>query len=380
MSEEVFKFSYSLSQTAKKDEAEIMVYSEIVSCKRRADDPEVTATDFDKLLKEAKASGAKKLRLRVNSPGGHVDQAVAMKSMLNTSGFEEINVDIEGMCASAATFFVCVHNAHVRIAQGSEFMIHNPSAWCWGGADDFRRIAERMEKMQRDQHEMYAARTGQTEEQIKTWMDAETWFSAKEAVQYGFADEILDAAPIAACASQKALALMQQCYKKTPNSIGVQNHVSHAESPVANGSASEDTKSKQEMKNEMEMKDITMEQLMDGNPELFQQIRQQGVTEERERMQQIDTLTDEGFEEMAQEAKNNGTSAADFLKQVVSKRAEKKKNFMGARQTETAKAANVTGGQPADNDQAKQTEEIDQYAKEAAEMAKQAASVHGTMY
>lgn len=380
MSEEIFKFSYSLSQTAQKDEAEIMVYSEIISYKWSENDPEVTASDFDKLLKEAKKSGAKKLRLRINSPGGHVDQAVAMKAMLNTSGFEEINVDIEGMCASAATFFVCVHNAHVRIAQGSEFMIHNPSAWCWGGADAFRRTAERMEKMQRDQHEMYAARTGQTEEQIKTWMDAETWFSAKEAVQYGFADEILDAAPIAARASQKALALMQQCYKKTPNSIGVQNHVSHAESPVANGSASEDTKPKQEMKNEMEMKDITMEQLKDGNPELFQQIRQQGVTEERERMQQIDALTDEGFEEMAQEAKNNGTSAADFLKQVVSHRAEKKKSFLASRQSETARASKVAGGQSEDNDGANEAEEIKQFAKEAAEMAKQAALSTETMY
>lgn len=380
MSEEVFKFSYSLSQTAKKDEAEIMVYSEIVSRKWRADDPEVTATDFDKLLKEAKASGAKKLRLRVNSPGGHVDQAVAMKSMLNTSGFEEINVDIEGMCASAATFFVCVHNAHVRIAQGSEFMIHNPSAWCWGGADDFRRTAERMEKMQRDQHEMYASRTGQTEDQIEAWMDAETWFSAKEAVQYGFADEILDAAPIAACASQKALTLMQQCYKKTPDNIGVQNNVSNADLPVANGSASENNNSTKEVKNQMEMKDITMEQLKGGNPELFQQIRQQGVTEERERMQQIDALTDEGFEEMAQEAKCSGTSAADFLKQVVSHRAEKKKSFLASRQSETAQASKVAGGQSEDNDGANEAEEIKQFAKEAAEMAKQAALSTETMY
>ena len=151
MNEKGFQFGYSLHETAQQDEAEILIYSEIVSMKWREDDPEVTAADFDKLLKAAKSSGAKKLRLRVNSPGGHVDQAVAMKTMLNNSGFEEINVDIEGMCASAATFFVCVHNAHVRIAQGSEFMIHNPSTYCWGGAEAFRRTAERMEKMQKEQ-------------------------------------------------------------------------------------------------------------------------------------------------------------------------------------------------------------------------------------
>lgn len=100
----MFRFGYSLTQSAKPEEAEIMIYSDIVSWKWRAEDPAVTAKEFDKLLKEAKASGAKKLRLRLNCPGGSVEQAVAMKAMLNTSGFEEIHVDIEGMCASAATF------------------------------------------------------------------------------------------------------------------------------------------------------------------------------------------------------------------------------------------------------------------------------------
>lgn len=387
MSKDVFRFGYSLCQSAIADEAEIMVYSEIVSWKWSSDDPEVTAADFDKLLKEAKKSGAKKLRLRVNSPGGHVDQAVAMKTMLNTSGFDEINVDIEGMCASAATFFVCVTGAHVRIAQGSEFMIHNPACGRWGTAADLRRTAERMEKMENEQHQMYAARTGQTEEKIKEWMDAETWFSAKEAVEFGFADEILDAPPIVACASEEAVCLMRQMYNAVPDGISAkcanpaQNEVSHAVSPVANAAAAENKNPTKEGKEDMDIKEITAEQLEAGNPDLFQKILQRGVTEERERMQQIDDLTDEGFEQLAQEAKRNGTSAADFLKKVVTARAEKKKAFLRDRQKETAPAAKVAGGNSRDHDPGKnEADEIDKSAKESAEMAKQLATSGMGMY
>lgn len=159
----------------------------------------MTAKDFDKLLKDAKAQGAKKLRIRINSGGGSVWQAVAMRAMLLNSQFEEISVDIEGICASAATLFVCLPDVHVRIAEGSEFMIHNPSTYAGGTAADFEAMAERMRKMEDEDHIMYAKRTGQSEEQIKKWMDAETWFTAREAVEHGFADELVEAGEIAAC-------------------------------------------------------------------------------------------------------------------------------------------------------------------------------------
>lgn len=131
----------------------------------------------------------------------------------------------------------------------------------------------------------------------------------------------------------------------------------------------------------MNIKEITAEQLRAENPELFQSIRNQGVTEERERMTQIDELTDEGYEELAQSAKANGTSAADFLKQVVAERNKKKKGFVSARQTETAPAASVAGGQPADNDGKKtEDEEIAAAAKEAADMAKEFCGAGSSMY
>lgn len=361
---EQFRFLYDLRQSADKEEAEIMLYSDIVSYKWSKDDPEMTAADFDKLIKEAKASGATKLRLRINCPGGSVFQAVAMKTQIMLAGFEEVNVDIEGLCASAATFFVCVPGARVRIAEGSSFMIHNPyTSVCGGTAADFRATAERLEKMQEDQHGMYARKSGQTEEQIKAWMDAETWFTAKEAVESGFADSMIGGLDAAACVREEQYELMQKIYTHVPESVHKEN-VSNAPSKTA----AEDKTNKEETN--MEIKDLTEKQLMDENPGLYEAIRNAGVNAERERTQQIEALTDEGFEELAESAKESGMSAADFLKEVVKERAAKKKEHITNRRAETAAAAAVEAGSETDNDGEGEAEEIAKYAKEMAEMAK----------
>lgn len=196
--------------------------------------------------------------------------------------------------------------SHVRIAQGSEFMIHNPIAGCRGTAADFERMFERLTKMQKDQHEMYAARSGQTPEKIKEWMDAETWFTAKETVEFGFADELMQAAEIAACASQDDIDLMRQLYNSVPEEIGVKvsadsapGEVSNAEPQVIEGSVSENNNTFEEGIKEMEIKEITAQQLQAENPELLNAIIRQGVEAERTRIQEIDAMTPEGYEEMA---------------------------------------------------------------------------------
>lgn len=364
-----FRFAWELMQAAGKDEAEIMIYSEIVSYKWSERDPEITAQEFDKLLKEAKKSGARKLKLRINSPGGSVWQAVAMKTMVEMSGFDSITVDIEGLCASAATFFVCLPGARVRIARGSEFMIHNPRAYTGGTAAQFAKTAERLGKMETDQHAMYAQRTGQSEEQIKSWMDGETWFTAEEAVNYGFADEVLKAAQAAACASEESVQLMREIYSRVPEEIlrePEQTLVSHEGEP----SSEHIQETNEEGNQDMEIRDITMQQLQEQNRELYEQVLNLGITAERTRIQEIEAMTAEGYEELARTAKESGTSSADFLKQVVAEQGKKRKEFLNNRKEETAPAQKVTGGASSDHDgKGTEEQEIQKYATEMAELA-----------
>lgn len=361
------RLRYDMRMEAEHTEAEIMIYSEIANFKWFEDEDVITAKDFDKLLKDAKASGANSLRLRINSPGGSVWQAVAMRAMLMNADFENINVDIEGLCASAATLFVCLPNAHVRIADGSEFMIHNPSCSVFGAtADDMEKMCERLRKMESDDHAMYAERSGQSEEQIKAWMDAETWFTAREAVEYGFADEVLSAGTIAACASD-TLDMCKRMYRNMPDTIMSVNTADGA----ATEAVTEDT-SKMEVENDMEIKDITMEQLRAENPNLYEAVMQMGAENERTRINEIDAMTDEGFEMIASEAKANGASSAEFLKMVVAERGKRKAAFMEQRKEEVAQSAAVEGGACDDND----TMDEDAIAQNAKEMAAFARAAH----
>lgn len=371
-----FQFRFEVSESAGKDEAEIMLYSQIVSHKwSKDDDSEITAAEFDKALKQAKAAGRDRLRLRINSPGGSVSQAVAMKTMVENGGFSEVNIDIEGLCASAATFFLCVPGAHVRIASGSEVMIHNPSCMEWGTAEDLEKTARRMRAMEKEQHGWYAARTGKTEEEIKAMMDATTWMTASEAVKQGFCDEVMETAEAAACLDADSWALMRECYEKVPEAPKKQ---------VSTGKPAEHTKDKGQEGKKMDLENMTAEQLKEQAPRLYeaamQEGRKAGIADERDRMQAIDELTDEGYEDLARKAKNEGWTESAFLKELRKTKADRKKEFLKERKGETGAAEQVLGGSQGDQD-GNAEEEMKKFRKEAKEMAeKLTGSASGGMF
>tara|TARA_R110002167_G_scaffold8517_7_gene39081 strand:- start:2669 stop:3409 length:741 start_codon:yes stop_codon:yes gene_type:complete len=74
----------------------------------------------------------------------------------------------------------------VIMSENSLYMIHN----VWGGevgdSDDLRKAADLMDKMGERLINIYVSKTGQSEEQIRSWMDEETWFNSLEAQEAGF--------------------------------------------------------------------------------------------------------------------------------------------------------------------------------------------------
>ena len=394
MPRDIFRLAYNVHMEAENsDTAEVMLYGEIVEDGPKWwkwSEEDKSAADFDKAIKDVLKAGAKKLLLRINSPGGVCTESVAMRSILANAGFEEINIRIEGMCASAATDIATLPGAHVAIAEGSEYMIHNPWCYALGNANELEHTIDRLRNIEKMSRSFYMKRTGQTEEQIKDWMDAETWFTADQAVEYGFADEVLEAevkgeTPAAACVTSRVMATMRNLYKAVPEQIAEKDTepaaptptVSH-EAPVAG--ASTEINQHEEEHDTMDLKDINVDQLRAENPALLEQIQQSAVAAERARQDEIDALTDPGYEELAAQAKANGTSPADFVKQLVQAKKAKGAGFMAARQQETAPAQNVPGGEPASNHKTEE-QEIQDNAKAVAEYAKQyAGSGNETMF
>jgi len=368
---EMIALKYDIRMTAD-DSAEITVYGLITSSKW--DDTDVTAKDFNDALNDIK--GTKNLNLRINSPGGHCFQAVAMRAMLINAGFENLTVSIEGLCASAATLLASVPGATVKMSEGSMYMIHNPWSIAMGDAADFENEAELLRKMESDYRAIYAKRCGKDDTQIKEWMDKETWFTAAEAVDAGFADEVDAAAPIAACVSEREWLAMSDMYLSIPDGVKITNSVSTASTA---GDASENTKPILGEANDMEDKVMTVEELKSVHPELYETIMQAGAESERERTREINDMTPQGYEAMAETAVADGTSAADYLKAVVKAQRDKKGEFMANRRDETKPAEQVVGGASEDT-QGDPQAEIKAQAKEIAGYAAAGRETPGGMY
>jgi inorganic triphosphatase YgiF len=99
---------------------------------------------------------------------------------------------IEGIAASIASV-IPMAGDEIKIYEGTRMMIHKPWSFAMGDADDMRKEGDILDALQSDILDLYEARTGKERKDLTKWMDAETWFSAKEAVDKGFADEMVPA-------------------------------------------------------------------------------------------------------------------------------------------------------------------------------------------
>lgn len=148
--------------------------------------------DIDEtMFAQAMASiDAKVIHLRIDSPGGDVFAARAMMTAIAQHSAKVV-AHVDGLAASAATG-ICMACDEVEITQGAGFMIHNAWTIAIGNKADMKKSADLLGKIDADLVNDYARRTGKDESEVTAWMDAETWFTADEAVENGFADRKVD--------------------------------------------------------------------------------------------------------------------------------------------------------------------------------------------
>ncbi len=139
------------------------------------------------LKSQLKAYGEGPVTLNINSPGGDVLEGVAIYNILKERG--NIKVRVQGLCASIATI-IMMAGKEIEVCKGSFVMVHNPFAMTMGESDDLRSTADVLDKMKKSMVEIYTARTGLDEAEVSSIMDNETWMTAEEAVEKGFADSV----------------------------------------------------------------------------------------------------------------------------------------------------------------------------------------------
>ena len=129
------------------------------------------------------------LDISINSFGGAVYTGLSIYSLLKAHK-GPITFRIDGAAMSAATIITSVPGAKVVMPRGSMMMIHKVSSVAIGTTDDMRKAADDMEKLEENLINIYVEKTGRTVDEIKEKVNAETYFTAEEAVEFGLADEI----------------------------------------------------------------------------------------------------------------------------------------------------------------------------------------------
>lgn len=185
---------------AKDDKSgELMLYGEISEVSWWGD--EVTPKQFKEDLDAL--GDIDTLDIYINSGGGDVFAGQAICSMLKRHKAYK-TVYIDGIAASIASV-IAMAGDKIVMPENAMMMIH----YCWtyacGNKKQLRKMADDMDKIDESIVAEYARKTGIEEGEIADLMDAETWMTAADAVDKGFADEIESGKKIAASITGETL-------------------------------------------------------------------------------------------------------------------------------------------------------------------------------
>ena len=187
------------------DTAEISIYDEIGGWG-------ISAQQFAKDFK-ALGNNLKQINLHIHSPGGDVFDGIAIYNLLKNHPANK-TVTIDGLAASMASV-IAMAGTEIIMPENAMMMIHKPWGVQGGDADDMRKYADLLDKVEDTLIPAYAAKTGKSAEELAEMLAAETWLNGKECVEHGFADKLAE--PVKAMAQLQSKRLGD--YNNMPKAI-----------------------------------------------------------------------------------------------------------------------------------------------------------------
>ena len=312
--------------------AELILYGEISSESWWGD--EVTPRQFGEEL--AALGDVPEIVVRINSPGGDVFAANAIYTRLKDNA-ATITVKIDGWAASAATIIAAAGD-RVLIARNGVMMYHDPAMSLRGyfKADELEKQIAALAVIKNSIVNALALKTGKTEEAISEIMKAETWYTGADAVENGFADELMFEG------SDVETEVQDDC-RVVVNSVAVDISAFRSipkallnSRPARDGGGFTDTHQKQqekESKTNMEFENV--EQLEQAYPELVKQIRDKATAAERARIKDIEDLALSGYETIVDAAKfEKPETAADVAVKIIAAQKKQGEAFLTSREAD----------------------------------------------
>lgn len=358
-------------------EAEVIMYGEIVEERPIdwwTDEPlEGNYIVLDEFLEDLKEiSEATSITIRLNSVGGDAYAAIPIHNRLRELKAKK-TVIVDGVAMSGGSLIMCAADT-VRVNASSLIMIHKCWSRIWGGfnADDLRKMATSNDAVDKAQASIYKRKTGMSEEDILSMMADETYMTGTEAVEKGFADELMegDAPDIAASADLSTIYVNGRAMRLTnplsnlPESIPTVK--SDEKSVKTNINMPAETGGQEGGKTMAK----NLEELRAENPELAEQLLAEAkaaasqdagtvdaaVEAERKRIAEIDEIAALYDDETVNEAKfgENPCTAQEMAFAAAKKAAKEGQKFVGDLKDDTkASGAGDVNATPAAEDEDK---------------------------
>ena len=284
-----------------------------------------------KMFKDIDASLS--LDVIINSNGGAVSSAIAIKSMLERHP-KAVTVYVSGLAASAATLITSATNAKCVMQKGSLMMVHDPRSYMFGPPAQIKKNLEALEKCAQSMRDVYCAKTGKSGEEIAKIMEDETWMTADEAVTLGFADEVNDSEPVTAAlsADKQFLAIGGLSFnlKDLPINAKLEEYLSMS---TKNKQTLEPAANTGDQGDPQGISPMTAQALASAYPQQVAELINAAVVKERERIKAISELDDGANHDIIVKAQfeeplSPEACAMSILKAQRIKAASRKKNII----------------------------------------------------
>jgi ATP-dependent Clp endopeptidase proteolytic subunit ClpP len=132
--------------------------------------------------------GEKPLTVRLNTPGGSVDEGIAIYNALRNHK-AGVTTIADSMAASMGSYILQAGDRRI-VASNAMVMVHDPWTFAAGNSAELRKSADVLDAYAKRMIPDYAKRSGKTESEIVKIMADESWYPGKDAVDAGFADEV----------------------------------------------------------------------------------------------------------------------------------------------------------------------------------------------
>lgn len=287
-----------------------------------------------------------KITVRINSPGGYLFTGQAIHAMLKNHKAKVV-VRIEGLAASAASIVAMSGNT-IIMPSNAMMMIHNPMTIAIGNQNELRKTADDLDKMREAMIAVYTEKTGQTAEKITELLDAETWLTASDAKELGFAD-IIEESKVEAKISNgyaviNGMNFDMSKFKTLPTALFAVTNKKEGASKV----------DKEKIRNEHN--EVFGEILAEGEAKG----KQDGILAERQRIAALQALNPTNNKEIGAiiaGAINDGKQVAEIANSIIAKQSEMLVKAETMQQTlqDAAVLNTVTQTPPADATEEQQT-------------------------